>query len=113
MGQLNLIEQTGHGNLVIVDKYGKDAFGINENHITVTIPFAFTPSMKQVDVNGLSPVQVKILMAIKENLTFTIKGLSTFCQLGTTRVGEIIKSLKDIGKLERVGGKRGGYWKIN
>ena len=38
---------------------------INENHIIVTIPFAFAPSMKQVDVNGLSPVQTKILMAIK------------------------------------------------
>ena len=113
MGQLNMIEQTGHGNLVIVDKYGKDAFSINENHIIVTIPFAFTPSMKQVDVNGLSPVQTKILMAIKENPTFTMKDIAAFCQLGTTRVGEVIKSLKEIGKLERIGANKGGYWKVN
>ena len=111
MGQLNMIEQTGHGNLVIVDKYGKDAFSINENHIIVTIPFAFAPSMKQVDVNGLSPVQTKILMAIKENPTFTMKDIAALCQLGTTRVGEVIKSLKEIGKLERIGANKGGYWK--
>ena len=113
MGQLNMIEQIGHGNLVIVDKYGKDAFTINENYIIVTIPFAFTPSMKQVDINGLSPVQTKILMAIKENPTFTMKELAAFCQLGTTRVGEVIKSLKEIGKLERVGANKGGYWKVH
>jgi len=113
MGQLNMIEQTGHGNLVIVDKYGKEAFSISNSHITVTIPFAFTPSMKQVDVNGLSPTQMKVLRAIKENPTFTMKELSTFCGLGTTRVGEIMKELKGIGKLERIGGKKGGYWQVN
>ncbi len=113
IGQLNLIEQTGHGNLVIVDKYGKDAFSINENHIIVTISFAFTPSMKQVDVNGLSPIQSKVLTVIKENPTFTMKEISAFCQIGTTRVGEVIKSLKELGRLERIGGNKGGYWEVN
>jgi ATP-dependent DNA helicase RecG len=113
MGQLNLIEQTGHGNLVIIDKYGKNAFNINENYITVTIPFAFTPSMKQVDVNGLSKNQAKILLVIKENPTFTLKEIATFCELGTSRVSVIIKSLKEMGKIERVGGNKGGYWKVN
>ncbi len=112
MGQLNMIEQTGHGNLIIVDKYGKDAFNINENYITVTIPFAFTPSMKQIDVNGLSPTHAKVLLAIKDNPTFTRKEISTFCGIGTTRVGELIKDLKELGKIERVGGKKGGYWKV-
>ena len=69
--------------------------------------------MKQVDVNGLSPVQTKILMAIKENPTFTMKDIAALCQLGTTRVGEVIKSLKEIGKLERIGANKGGYWKTN
>ena len=113
MGQLNLIEQTGHGNLVIIDKYGKNAFNINENYITVTIPFAFTPSMKQVDINGLSKSETKILLVIKENPTFTLKEIATFCELGTSRVSVIIKSLKDMGKIERIGGNKGGYWKVN
>ena len=97
MGQLNMIEQTGHGNLVIVDKYGKDAFSINENHIIVTIPFAFIPLMKHLDVNGLSPIQSKVLTVIKENPTFTMKEIAAFCQIGTTRVGQVIKSLKEQG----------------
>ena len=113
MGQLNMIEQTGHGNLVIVDKYGKDAFSINENHIIVTIPFAFTPSMKQLDVNGLSPIQSKVLTVIKENPTFTMKEIAAFCQIGTTRVGQVIKSLKEQGRLERIGGNKGGFWEVN
>ncbi len=112
MGQLNLIEQTGHGNLVIVDKYGKDAFSINDNYITVTIPFAFTPSMKQVEFNSLSPMHAKVLTALKENPTFTMKEVASFCGIGTTRVGEIMKNLKEKGRLERVGSRKDGYWVV-
>ncbi len=112
MAQLGLIEQTGHGNLVILEKYGKKAFDLEESHITVTIPFAFEPSMKQLDVNGLSPAHVKVLTAIKENPLFTIKQLATYCGLGTTRIAEIIADLKKRGKIERKGAKKGGYWEV-
>ena len=64
-----------------------------------TIPFAFEPSMKQIDVNELTPIQRKVLMAIKENPLFTIKELALYCQLGTTRIGEVIKELKKKEKL--------------
>ena len=113
MGQLGLVEQTGHGNLVILAKYGKNAFDIQDNHITVTIPFAFSPSMKQIDVNGLSPTHSKVLIAIKDNPSFTQNELAKYCGLGTTRLGEIIKDLKLLGKIERIGGKKGGYWQVN
>ncbi|MDD7618238.1 MAG: putative DNA binding domain-containing protein [Bacillales bacterium] len=112
MGQLGLIEQTGHGNLVILEKYGKKAFDLEESHITVTIPFAFEPSMKQIDVNGLSPTHAKVLKAIKENPLFTIKQLATYCELGTTRIVEIIADLKKRGKIERKGARKGGYWEV-
>lgn len=111
-GQLGIIEQTGHGNLIILGKYGKKAFDIKESHITVTIPFAFSPSMKQIDVNGLSPTHTRVLLAIKENPLFTIKELAPYCELGTTRLGEIISDLKNYGKIERKGGRKGGYWEI-
>ena len=42
-----------------------------------------------------------------------MKELAAFCRLGTTRVGEVIKSLKEMGKLERVGANKGGYWKVH
>ena len=68
-------------------------------YITFTIPIAFEPSTKQIDVNELTPIQRKVLMAIKENPLFTIKELALYCQLGTTRIGEVIKELKKKEKL--------------
>ena len=113
MGQLHLAEQTGHGNLVIVDKYGKEAFDITDNFITVTIPFAFVPSMKKTSAEGLSVSQAKVFQAIKDNPLASKEALSQLCQLGTTRLGEIMKELKALGKIERMGGKKGGYWVVH
>ena len=39
MLQLDYIEQTGHGVPLIVSRYGREAFDISENFVTVTIPF--------------------------------------------------------------------------
>ena len=77
-----------------------------------TIPFAFEPSMKQIDVNELTPIQSKVLMAIRENPLFTIKELALYCQLGTTRIRELIKELKEKGKIVRKEAKKGGYWEV-
>ena len=112
MGQLNIIEQTGHGNIVIVDKYGKDAFRIEDNYIVVTIPFAFVPSMKEIDPSGLSDTSLKLLKAIKNNPSFTQKELASITGIGTTRIGELIGELKDKGRIQRVGSKKKGYWQI-
>lgn len=68
--------------------------------------------MKQVDITGLSPAETRVLTALKDNPTFTMKDLAVFCGLGTTRVGQITKKLKEIGKLERVGSRKDGYWKV-
>jgi len=112
MGQLGLVEQTGHGNLVIISKYGREAFDIRENSITVTIPFAFTPSMaKQVDNHDIS-LEKKLLNVIKQYPFFSREQLAKACNIGTTKIGDIINSLKQDGIIERIGGKKGGYWKV-
>ena len=77
-----------------------------------TIPFAFEPSMKQIDVNELTPIQSKVLMAIRENPLFTIKELALYCQLGATTIVEVIKELKEKGKIVHKGAKKGGYWEV-
>ena len=112
MGQLGIVEQTGHGNLTIIANYGKEAFDVEDNYITVTIPFAFTPTMKTINENGLLPHHIKVLTAIKNHPTYSIKELSDELGLGTTRIGEIIKELKSMNKIERIGGNKGGYWQI-
>lgn len=39
--KLGLIEQTGHGVSMIVDRYGKEAFTFLDNFLSVTIPFSY------------------------------------------------------------------------
>lgn len=110
MGQLGLFKQTEHGVLRIIGAYGSKAFEITENHITVTIPFAFTPSYIQILYNGLTKSQKKVLESIKNNPTITTLQLCQVVNLGKTRVTQIIKELKDMKRIERVGGNRSGYW---
>ncbi len=112
MLQLGLVEQTGHGNLTIINKYGKEAFQLDDNYINVTIPFAFTPSMANYSESALLPNQIKVYNAIKTHPTMTIKDLSTLLNLGTTQIGTIIKELKSLDKIERIGSNKNGYWLI-
>lgn len=112
MGQLDYIEQTGHGVPLIVSKYGEKAFELYENHIIVKIPFAFNPSFNQLEYN-LSPSHNKVLTIINENPTLTLNQLIQLTNLGRTRINQIISDLKKNGKIERVGNNRSGYWKVN
>ena len=36
---LDIVDHTGHGVPIIIEKYGREAFDISDNHIIVTIPF--------------------------------------------------------------------------
>ena len=112
MGQLNLIEQTGHGNLAIIAKYGKEAFNIGDSYINVTIPFAFIPTMASVNVSNLSFLEQNILKTIKNHPTYSVKQIAALVNLGTTRASQIIRLLKDKKIIERVGSNKSGYWKI-
>ena len=112
MGQLGMVEQTGHGVLRITRAYGTHVFDIAENHITVTIPFAFTPSFKQTNYDGLTVSERKVLEAIKNNPTATIPTLSIITKIGKTRLTEIIKVLKETNRIQRIGKTKGGYWSV-
>ena len=110
MGQLGMVEQTGHGVPKIVSVYGKEAFELADNHITVKIPFAFEPSMVQANYDGLPQNHAAVLKTIRENPFFTITQIAEAVGLGKTRTGQIISELKGMGRLERIGGKKGGFW---
>ena len=112
MGRLGMVEQTGHGVLKIVGTYGKQVFDIAENHITVTIPFAFVPSFKQTSYDGLTISEKKVLAAIKNNPTATIAVLSDITKIGKTRLSEIIRKLKGTNRIGRIGKTKGGYWVV-
>lgn len=54
----------------------------------------------------------KILLAIKENPKIRAKDLIIFTGLTRRGVEYQINQLKEKGILERIGSKKGGYWKI-
>jgi len=110
MGQLGMVEQTGHGVPKIVSVYGKDAFELADNHITVKIPFAFEPSMAQANYDGLPKSHAAVLKIIRENPLFKTEQIAKAAGLSRTRIGQIIADLKEMGKLVRIGGKRDGFW---
>ena len=96
MGQLGIAEQTGHGNLLIISKYGRGVFDIEDNHIIVTIPFSFIPDIAMhSEFDKLTDSQI-----------------SSLCDLGTTRISQVIEELKNIGQISRVGSNKTGYWLV-
>ena len=58
---LDIVDHTGHGVPIIIEKYGREAFDISDNHIIVTIPF------NQEVVNSLN-VGVNVGVSVDENL---------------------------------------------
>lgn len=116
MGQLNYVEQTGHGVPLIVNKYGRQAFKISDNYIIVTIPFAkeFNTNIEQVfDIKEFNSSTLNIINAIRENPYVTTLILMDKTNLSESRIYKIINELKLKGILVREGSRKKGYWKIN
>lgn len=108
-------EQTGHGVPTILSKYGKQAFKISDNYLTVTIPFAFKPTWafvaeKESESMILSDGQKAILKALKANPRLTGKELAKATDLSVSAVKKSTTKLQGMGLIERSGSKRYGYW---
>ena len=111
MGQLGLVEQTGHGVPEIIKHYGKEAFNVSDNHIIITLKFPFNIRIGENDYSSLNSSQIKVLNAIKNNPSITTKELVKVVGLQTSRIATLLKELKELGKIERVGSNKNGYWK--
>lgn len=108
-------EQTGHGVPTILSKYGKQAFKISDNYLTVTIPFAFKPTWafvaeKENESMVLSDGQKAILEALKANPRLTGKELAKATDLSISAIKKNTIKLQGMGLIERTGSKRYGYW---
>ncbi|MBP5162917.1 MAG: putative DNA binding domain-containing protein [Spirochaetales bacterium] len=113
MGQLNMVEQTGHGVPLIVSKYGRQAFDLGENHITVRIPFSFEISSTKKDYSMLNRSQESVYMLVSETPTIRTDEIAQKTDLSISRINQIIKELKGMDKLERKGSKKLGYWETH
>ncbi|MCI8684285.1 MAG: AsnC family transcriptional regulator [Lachnospiraceae bacterium] len=114
MGQLDYIEQTGHGVPLIVSRYGKEVFDITEKFITVTIPLNKKDlySRKKEGVR-LDDSDEKILMLMQENCDIRVSEISRQIGLGLTTITKRIHRLKEEGILDRKGSKKKGQWIVN
>ncbi len=108
-------EQTGHGIPTIISKYGKEAFKISDNYLTVTIPFAFKPAWalvaeKQSESFSLNDSQKAILEVLKKNPKLTGEQLAKEANISVSSVKKNMVRLQELGLIERSGSKRIGYW---
>lgn len=117
---LDIVDHTGHGVPIIIDKYGREAFEISDNHIIVTIPFnkKVMESMnvgenvgENVDVN-LNRTERTIIELVLKDPTLTAEKISI--KIGKTKrtAERYLRALQDKGYLKRDGSDKKGYWKV-
>ncbi|MEA5071453.1 MAG: putative DNA binding domain-containing protein [Petrimonas sp.] len=64
------------------------------------------------DTDKLTSREAEIVLLIKNDNSISRKRIAQKLSIGTTTVYRYIESLKDKGIIERIGGNKGGYWKI-
>ena len=112
MGQLGIVEQTGHGVSEIIKAYGKEAFTVTPSHIMVTFKFPFNISSNGFVFNDYTSIQREIIQTFINQPSATIKEVASLLNMSTSRISEIIKELKDMDILERKGSNKDGYWLV-
>jgi len=114
MVQLDFIEQTGHGVPLIVSKYGRSAFDISENFITVTLPLnlSLTSYASKATRRKMTETQKAIIELIAENDTITVSEMTRRLNVSSTAISNAIKGLKERGILSRIGARKKGAWVI-
>ena len=98
---------------------------IEKNWITVTIPFNrinvvdYQINTNTVNKTGekvakkLNKSQLKIVELMRNNPNITTTNLISELKLGHTAIQNNLNKLQELGIIERIGAKRGDYWKVN
>lgn len=113
---LDIVDHTGHGIPIIIDKYGREVFDISDNHIIVTIPFNLEV-VKSINVGvnvgvNLNKMESKIIEFLLNNPALSAEKLSIKINKTKRTAERYLKSLQEKGYIERSGSDKSGYWKI-
>ena len=114
-GDLDYIDQTGHGIPLIVKKYGKEAFYISEHTIIVTIPLnkELLENVENKNVyNDLNESEIKVLSILKNNYNCKISDLARLTDYSESYINKILRYLKEKNYIKRIGANKNGYWSI-
>ena len=138
--KLGLIEQTGHGVSMIVDRYGKEAFTFLDNFLRVTIPFSYdlnsylkpdvTENVTENVVEDVAKIQEKkirellpgysrkkviraldIVKMISDNPWISIDEMRISLDVTDRTIARYLAEMKAHKVIERVGPDKGGMWK--
>ncbi len=118
MTQLGFIQPAEHGVQRILAAYGKTAFRISDNSITVVIPFRFRLSGNCIggpvssDQIRKVKLQRKILNEIKANPRITTAQLAAACKTGTATIANYLSKMSQNGLIARDGSRKAGIWKV-
>lgn len=117
---MGLVEHTGHGIPTIVERYGEEAFEIENNYIKCTIHFdkevmeksnkTIVQELNTVQHALLKPSEEKVLKAILTNPDDSALKMSEKIGLSQRTVERALTRLKQIGRIERIGNKKDGRW---
>lgn len=137
---LGLVEHTGHGVPLVVEKYGREVFDIRPSYITVNIPFdkdvlasgsyddtstvayglrdaasdAYGSHFQEVYARSpLSKKEEAVLMELIRNPKATYTELAEHTGISRRTVSRAIARLVEMSYLERIGNNKAGFWKIN
>jgi predicted HTH transcriptional regulator len=113
---LGIVEHTGHGIPMIVEKYGREAFDIHQNYIDVTLPFSQADDGtddKGIRLNeDLSGTEKKLILELIKNPKYTYNQLASEIGISRRTVSRTVASLVEKKHIERIGNHKSGFWKI-
>ena len=114
-------------NMIIIDAEGNDTpystdgrYLIRSKDVNIRIDpselkdyFVIDPEPDTLaDTITLTVSQRKVLDAIKADPAILTRDLVTITGLKISRINQVIRELKDAGKLQRIGSNKSGYWRI-
>ena len=109
---LDIVDHTGHGVPIIIEKYGRGAFEISDNHIIVTISFDLEV-MKSINVDvNINKNERQIIELILNAPTLTAEKLSIEINKTKRTAERYLKSLQEKEYIERSGSNKNSYWKV-
>ncbi len=110
---LDLVEQMGTGIIRILQSYNKDSFEFFPNFIRVTFPFnenKFKTNTKEIKNNNLTEIQNSIIGLMLDSPTITQETLARLLDVNIRTIQRNIKTLIDLGLIERIGATKKGEW---
>ena len=113
-GLTGVVERAGSGLYRIIETWKKNGFEpplIEESLIPPTVKI--TLSMKMDPKAPVIPEDKKVIRLMEEDNSISLDKISKETGISRSKIDKIVKELKESGRLERAGDRKGGYWIVN